>query len=198
MDWDQRYLNEDTPWDKGSAAPVLKHLLSERPVLFQNTSTALVPGCGIGHDAFLLANHGITTTGADISTTALQAAKDTHRHENLEWLQADLFNELPEASFDMVWEHTCFCAIPLDSRDAYVQAMADTIKPGGFLLGIFFIETDMPLDQGPPFKASIDTIKQHFFKHFNLEYQIAPTTSYPGREGKEHLMLFRRLNSCLD
>lgn len=198
MDWNQRYINQDTPWDKGSPAPILTHLLKQRPTLFQSTSTALTPGCGTGHDAYQLAKHGIKTTGADISQTALTSAKALYSHPNLNWLKADLFNDLPKAHFDMVWEHTCFCAIPIESRDQYVEAMANTLKPGGFLLGIFFIETDLPTNQGPPFKASIDTIKSHFLKHFQLEYQLTPPVSYPGRENKEHLILFRRLHCCLD
>ena len=198
MDWNTRYAEKETPWDKNGPAPALAHLLEYKKVIFQNVNRALAPGCGHGHDAYLLASHGIMTTGLDISELALEQAKKLYQHDLLDWSQADIFEDLPGAAYDMVWEHTCFCAIPLSTRDAYVESMAKTLKPGGFLLGVFFIETDMPEGEGPPFKASVETIKSHFLKHFQLEYQQTPPAYYPGREEKEHLMLFRRLSSCLD
>jgi len=195
MDWDLRYQEHDTPWDKGDVAPILLQLLEERPALFQSSMQALVPGCGSGYDAFALAKHGIQTTGFDISTTALTFAAENFPHKNVTWQQGDIFCDLPDHKYDTIWEHTCFCAILPEQRDAYVQTMARTLKPKGFLIGVFFIETGMEEGKGPPFKASIDTIKQHFFSHFSLEYQLAPKVSYPGREGKEHLFLFRRLDN---
>ena len=198
MDWNARYAEKDTPWDKDSPAPILKYLLENRKVIFQNVRHALAPGCGHGHDPYLLATNGVKVTGLDISELALQKARTLYQHTLLDWSQADIFNDLPVATYDMVWEHTCFCAIPPSTRDAYVENMANTLKPGGFLLGIFFIETGMAADEGPPFKASVETIKSHFLKHFQLEYKQVPPVYYSGREGKEHLMLFRRLNTCLD
>ena len=198
MDWDLRYKNKDTPWDKGRPAPLLQELLEKRKVLFDNVHHALVPGCGAGYDSYLLAQHGIRTTGLDISERAITKAAKLHQHELLDWNVGDLFTGLNQAQYDMVWEHTCFCAISPDTRDAYVASMAHTLKPHGFLLGIFFIATEPICDQGPPYKTSIDIIKSHFFKHFTLEYQLTPEVHYPDRIGQEQLMLFRRLDCCLD
>lgn len=193
MDWQKRYIENDTPWDKNQAAPELVHRIHSESHLFNKVEKALVPGCGLGHDAFVLAEAGMNTIGFDISELALEQAAQRYQHAKLDWQHGDLFSDLADAEFDMVWEHTCFCAIPLEMRDAYVECMANTLKPGGFLLGVFFIETDLPEGEGPPFKASIEEIKTHFFNRFSLEYQATPDHHYSGREGKEQLMLFRRL-----
>ena len=46
MDWNLRYEEGDTPWDKGGAHPVLADMLSRRPF----SGRVLVPGCGRGHE----------------------------------------------------------------------------------------------------------------------------------------------------
>ena len=43
MDWDQRYRLEDTPWDKGVAAPALEELI--KAGCFPSQAEVLVPGC---------------------------------------------------------------------------------------------------------------------------------------------------------
>ena len=52
--WEQRYLSNDIPWDKGYAAPPLAEILSRLKL----TGSILVPGCGFGHDVRLLAEAG--------------------------------------------------------------------------------------------------------------------------------------------
>jgi methyl halide transferase len=195
VDWEQRYRDQAIPWDKGYAAPILTQLLNEHSLLFQGVNRALVPGCGFGYDALALAEHGIQTIGFDISQSAIAEAKQRFPHEKVQWIVGDLFADLESDSFDMVWEHTCFCAIPPSTREAYVKAIANTLKPGGFLLGVFFIETELPENEGPPFKATIEKIKTYFSDPFRLDFELSPTVSYQGRENCEHVMLFRKGSS---
>ena len=48
MDWDARYEQEDTPWDKGAPAPAIAKLVDE--AVFPEGGKIFVPGCGTGHD----------------------------------------------------------------------------------------------------------------------------------------------------
>jgi len=79
----------------------------------------LVPGCGRGHEVALLADLGFSAIGLDFSGEALRAARRLHgeTNENLQWLQADLFDiealaaaGLTAGSLSGIVEHTCFCA----------------------------------------------------------------------------------------
>lgn len=202
MDWQQRYIVGDTPWDKGQAAPALVKLLAERPYLFQGKREILVPGCGKGYDAVSLAEAGLRVTGVDIAQIAIDAAQlaiPVSLESVLRYACEDLF-ALPESFvgvFDMVWEHTCFCAISPADRAAYVRAMWHSLKPGGCVLGVFFTNPEMePGEEGPPFKASRDEIREIFGELFSLEWEWIPDVFYSGREGRERVMLLRRLSVC--
>ncbi|KAK1959668.1 thiopurine S-methyltransferase [Colletotrichum sublineola] len=76
--WEEKY----TPWDRGGPSLALLDLLTTRPDLVpppqsnSNKPTALVPGCGKGHDALLLANLGYDVLALDFSSTAIAEAKE--------------------------------------------------------------------------------------------------------------------------
>lgn len=192
MKWEQRYRDRDIPWDKGESAPVLRWFLEQEKGRIPGGSRVLVPGCGRGHDACLLAGSGFFTTGLDLSPTAIEQAGDLYTHPGLQWRIGDLFRDLPEERFDAVWEHTCYCAIPPPRRPDYVQAMHRTLKPGGKLLGIFLLESGGDPDDGPPFGTTVEEITKIFQSVFILEAEWVPPIGFPGREGREHLMLWRR------
>ncbi|WDK20603.1 thiopurine S-methyltransferase [Colletotrichum graminicola] len=86
--WEEKY----TPWDRRGPSLALLDLLTTRPDLVPppppphppterersagNKPTALVPGCGKGHDALLLANLGYDVLALDFSPTAIAEAKE--------------------------------------------------------------------------------------------------------------------------
>jgi len=107
----------------------------------------LVPGCGRGHEAALLAELGFQSIGLDFSGEAIRRARQLHGEERpqLRWLQADLLDPqalaaggLGPGSLQGVLEHTCFCAIDPARRDAYLEAVVRLLAPGGWLLGLFW------------------------------------------------------------
>ncbi|OHE91993.1 thiopurine S-methyltransferase [Colletotrichum orchidophilum] len=81
--WEQKFH----PWDRGQFSVALLDLLTTRPDLIppptkeqqQKKPTALVPGCGKGHDALLLANLGYDVLGLDFSSAAIAEAKENQR-----------------------------------------------------------------------------------------------------------------------
>lgn len=198
MDWDQLYIDEHTPWDKGAPAPPLLEWLKANPGKVQGN--VLVPGSGIGHDAAAIVDMANTADviAIDISTTATNAASERHQAEGLQFLLEDLFH-LPETyldRFDWIWEHTCFCAIDPSLRDEYVNSVHSTLKKGGQLLAVFFLD---PYDEehrpgeGPPHGTSLEEISQRFVSSgkFSLLESYVPSQSYQGREGLEQVMRFR-------
>ena len=195
MDWNQHYADQDTPWDLGEPAPPLLHLLDKKAALFQNTATILVPGCGSGHDAIALAEKtNAKVTAIDIAPLALEKARRLDTANTVTWLEADFFHSSPPPAYDLIWEHTCYCAIDPEKRPDYVQSAHRLLKPGGALLGLFFLDTGV--ENGPPHSTTLDNLKNQFSSHFILEWQDPNPPSTPNRAGREHLILWRKLASC--
>jgi SAM-dependent methyltransferase len=102
------------------ARETVLRLLGEAP------GSLLDIGCGTGAYTELVAGHGWTTTGVDLSEDMLRRA----RERGLEVVQADA-SRLPfdDASFDAVlsmWTHT-----DVDDFGAVVLEIARVLRPGG-------------------------------------------------------------------
>jgi len=198
-DWEERYRQADTPWDKGAAHPALVHWLAEHPG--RMSGTVLVPGCGLGHDvrAIAAAEPRAEVLGLDIAPSAIAAASRIVAPGNASFREGDLFDLPPDllGRFDWVWEHTCFCAIDIDHRDAYVTAVRRSLRSGGHLLGIFYLDPyrgDHRPGGGPPHGCTADELADRFGGDggFELVATTAPAATYPGRDGCERLLLMER------
>ncbi len=187
-DWQQRYETADTPWDKGAPHPALVDFLQAQPP----RGKILVPGCGLGHDVRALARVGGEVTGLDIAPGAIARAEAFAKTGGENYLCADLFDLPPDlrASFDWVWEHTCFCAIEVERRADYVRAVVTALKPGAHLLAVFYL--DPGVEEGPPFGVSITELDALFSPHFEVVKEWTPQRTYAGREGREQMRLLRR------
>ncbi|MEN8661604.1 MAG: methyltransferase domain-containing protein [Lentimonas sp.] len=189
--WEAAYDADDMPWDKGLAAPPLKKFLETNPVV----GSALVPGCGTGHDVRLLAGQGAAVTGMDIAPSAIRKAGAFPLAANEYYEVCDFLN-LPEhwqGRFDWVVEHTCLCALELAQRDAYAASVAKALKPGGSFLAIFYRDVADYDGDGPPHPISEEQITALFDEHFERVNSFVPTESYPSRpKGSEEVVLFRK------
>ncbi len=167
MDWESHYLDNHTPWDKGAAAPPLLEWIQDNPGLIGGN--ILIPGSGKGHDgvAFVAETDAAKIVGLDISPSAVASANAENGTDRFQTELGDLFN-LParfQGAFDWVWEHTCFCAIDPDWRDAYVESVHLALKPEGTLLAVFYRD---PYDEehqpggGPPHGTTIEELHERF------------------------------------
>ncbi len=167
MDWDLSYLKNETPWERGEPAPPLVEYLESHSI----NGRVLVPGCGLGHDVRLLASMGCDVLGVDLSETALSQArahKDPERGA-VNYHLADVLDaksDIGEASFDYIFEHTCFCAIDPSHRRDYVNAVQRLLKPGGHFLAILFTNLEGP--GGPPFPTSCTEVGTLFSPFFEI------------------------------
>ena len=155
--WDQRYREGRDGWELGAPTPPLDAFLRHDPRRPLPPGQVLVPGCGRGHEAALLADLGFEAVGLDISREALGEARRLHGSERpgLRWLQADLLDAaalrsagIADGSLQGVVEHTCFCAIDPSRRGDYLAAVTRLLAPGGWLLGLFWCHGR---PGGPPF-----------------------------------------------
>lgn len=190
-DWEAAYANEDTPWDKGTAAPPLRQFLSQHVV----SGAVCVPGCGTGHDVRLLTEQGASVVGMDIAMSAVLKAEKFPSYSDERYVVTD-FLDLPRkwhAAFDWVVEHTCLCALEPEQRTAYVESVTAALKDGGHYLAVFYREVSDYESGGPPHPISDAQIAILFNERFERVESFVPTNSYPSRPtGSEEVVLFRK------
>jgi len=193
FDWSTRYQTGKTPWEKGEPHPELSFLLSEHRGLIEEASSIFVPGCGFGHDAHLIKTIGKGgVLGLDLAQEAIDQAEARYSEQGLSWVLGDLFEW--QGTYELVFEHTCFCAIPEKRRADYVAKMAQLIPAGGHLLGIFFLNPDHEGEEGPPFGVSTVELDEFFGGDFEMVWSKRPSKTFKERqgEGRELSMLWRR------
>lgn len=193
-DWDSHYKEAHTPWDKAAPHPYLAQLRPRRGKHIR----VLVPGCGRGHDAAALAKifPAAEVIALDLSATAISQAQMLQPPENVTLCHADLFHLGDEwnDSIDLVWEHTCFCAIQPAERIAYRNVMRRLLRRRGLIVGAFFLTMDEGMDGGPPFNTPPEEFVDVFDHGSGLcirKMRLMDTT-FRGREGEEWLVMMSR------
>ncbi len=97
--------------------------------------TALDIACGTGDLVVQLARRGITATGADISTVALNKAQEKLQSENLEADLVELdfnfpnFGEGLTGSYDIVFIRLAFAFVR--EKDLFLEEIKKLMAPGG-------------------------------------------------------------------
>jgi SAM-dependent methyltransferase len=98
--------------------------------------SALVIGCGLGDDAQYLHDLGFSVTGFDISSTAIEWAKELYGENDIRFEVADLFQP-PQGwgrAFDFVLEIYTIQPLPLDMRPAVIDSIAAFVAEKGKLV----------------------------------------------------------------
>lgn len=103
--------------------------------------------------------------------------------------RADFLRDEPPFRFDLIWEHTLFCAIQRAERDLYVAAIRRWLRPGGTYLAVNYMIIEG--DDGPPFDVTREELLARFAGDFELVADWIPR-SYPNRQGREHMFHWRR------
>lgn len=190
-DWNAAYEAKHTPWDKGSASPPLSAFLEKHPL----TGRVLVPGCGLGYDARLLARQGASVVGLDIAPSAVRQARALPAEGELSFEVGDFLNlaENDHGQFDTVVEHTCLCALDPAQRLAYVRSVLQALKPDGHYLAVFFRKVKDYRGEGPPHPIAAEQIEALFGDDFDTLESSLPQQSYPCRPlGSEEVRWMRR------
>lgn len=190
-DWDELYRKGDTFWDKGMPSHPLRQFLERNPV----RGRALVPGCGRGHEVALAVEHGLDAIGLDIAPTAIAEARAQYPHLAERFVLGSLFDppqELRDA-FDILLEHTCMSALQPSMRTDYRKGVDLTLRKGGLLIGVWYINPDLdPGYEGPPYPFSVSDLTALFAEGYEIVHDYIPDVAFPGREGRERLRVLRK------
>lgn len=187
VDWEALYDQGETPWDKGAPAPgLVDFLVAQRDL---KRGRVLVPGCGLGHDARAWAEAGFEVTGLDLAPSAVRAAQGKGVRYPVRFVCGNLFEYRDSNRFDVIFEHTLFCAILPKDREQYVAAILRLLRPRGHFVALHYLNPRDPA--GPPFGVERSEILQRFSVDLQLVAEWVPR-SFPGREGRERLCWWRR------
>ncbi len=188
--WTQKYESKLTPWDLNEASPSLIWALQKFKLPRMRVA---VLGCGRGHDAYHFALQGHKTTGFDFSAKALLEAQKLYgQSNNLTWVQQDVFNFNSDyfEQFDLVFDHTLFCAVDPDKRQSLVKTWERLLTDQGQILGIFFT---MPKTNGPPYGSTENEISERLSAYFRTDFWMRSRVSAPSRMGKELIVLATKI-----
>ncbi|EIN10667.1 S-adenosyl-L-methionine-dependent methyltransferase [Punctularia strigosozonata HHB-11173 SS5] len=197
--WDDAW--SATPWDVGKIQPPLRTLLESGRLELPKTGRALVPGCGKGYDAIFIAETlGYDTVAADISPTAVEAAKQ-HASSSPNGLPSNVSFEVidffrysvsDEERFDLIFDYTFFVAILPSMRNDWGKKMRELVKPGGVLITLIF-PIDPPQDVGPPFFVRPEHYLEPLGEGWEKVIDEVPEVSSENHVGRERLVVWRRL-----
>lgn len=212
--WQHRFEVSDTPWELGCPSSVLVEAMRRVDTFGVSLSHAsvIIAGAGRGSDALELARRGANVLAVEWSNQAaseMHALYEKQRHTiagSLEIAQHNFFTLAPR-SVDLAAEHTFLCAIDPSMRGSYASTMAQWVRPGGHLIGNFFIISEEEAAQlsnlsltasgdGPPFGITARGLRTLLAPYFD-ECLLEPSAiSDPGRRsGLEWLGIFRRRSS---
>jgi SAM-dependent methyltransferase len=192
VDWQEAWRVGRTPWDAGASAPALVDLNDSELV---PAGRILVPGCGTGYDLATLARSDREVVGIDLSEDARAAFAEAHADlpGTVVYEVTDFFSYDAGGGFDFVWDYTFFCALDPDQRSAWADTMARVIKPSGILATLIFpYEDPISEREGPPWPINTALVRGFLGAAFDEIAVREAGRSHPGREGREHLALWRR------
>jgi SAM-dependent methyltransferase len=131
-----------------------------------------------------------------VAPTGIAEARALYPQLADRFVVGDLFNPAPElrGNFDVVLEHTCLSGLPPSLRASYRRGIDLTLKPGGLLIGVWFINPDLdPGDEGPPFPLPVPELNALFADGYEIVDDYVPDVAFSNREGRERIRVLRRV-----
>lgn len=188
--WMNLYKTESNPrFNLDEPAEAFKDMISRIKL---PKSRILVLGAGEGHDAALFAQAGHLVTAVDFSKEAIVRGKEKYADlHNLHFHELNIFH-IPQEwnhTFDVVIEHTCFCAIPPDQRNELVRLWRRMLHEEGQLLAVFFAMEKRP---GPPYGSTEWEIRKRLQDYFQFLFWGRWRQSIPRRQGRELFVLAKK------
>ncbi len=156
-DWNQRYIESNTPWDSGRPSSELQRVLDE----FQlPAGRVLELGCGTGTNAIYLATRGFEVTAVDISEEAVGRArqKATEASVAVDFHCADA-TQLPELGepFPFVFDRGVYHVLRRNALQPFLNTLARVSAVGGHYLTLAGNANDRERqEEGPPRVSAAD------------------------------------------
>jgi SAM-dependent methyltransferase len=207
--WQTRFVQANTPWDRGEPSPQLLRWLNDGALSDSGSAGRVaIPGCGSGHEVVTLAQAGWHVTAIDYAPAAIAAAQarwvqaqaalsspaaSSHApRPAIDWVQADVLQWAPSQPLDAVYEQTCLCALHPDHWVTYAQALHRWLRPGGRLLALLMQARNPGADQGfiegPPYHIDIHAARA-LFPQAHWHWPKPPYAAVPHPNGRFELAI---------
>ena len=149
--WDERYAENNAPWDTGKPSSELGRILEERNF---DRGRALELGCGTGTNAIFLAQQEFDVTAFDISPLAIEKARLKAEAAGVELtlFTADLL-DLPDLGqpFPFVFDRGVYHTVRRNDLDGFLDTLSKVTAPGGMYLTLAGNANEVRPDEiGPP------------------------------------------------
>ncbi|MGV0791372.1 class I SAM-dependent methyltransferase [Mycolicibacterium sp. XJ1819] len=178
MDWDDAY-QQDTPppWSIGAPQPELAAVIEQGKV----RSEVLDAGCGHAALSLALAARGFRVVGLDASPTAVAAATASAEKRGLDsatFAHADItdFGGY-DGRFNTVMDSGCLHSLPVERRQAYVEAVHRAAAPGAALFILAFAERPFGDDRPGPNGFTADDLRDTVATRWAVD-GVRPATLY--------------------
>ena len=139
--------------------------------------------------------------GADISATAVKNCREQLAGgvENVEFVEADFFAAADLGDFDLIFDHTFFCAIDPSKRSDWAAKMGEllSVKKGRLLTIIYPLPGEHLMSkEGPPFEVTFaayqEVLTEFGFECLKRWGNSELPASNPKRLGREELALWQK------
>jgi SAM-dependent methyltransferase len=131
ISWNDRYRDDDLPWDTGRPSSELQRVVGQDAV---RPCRALELGCGTGTNSVWLAQQGFEVTGIDVAPLAVDQAEQRAGAAavTVRFIVADLFR-LPDwdGAFEFFFDRGCYHAARREAPKQYAPAVARMLASGG-------------------------------------------------------------------
>jgi SAM-dependent methyltransferase len=161
-DWSIRYALGRPTWDLGGPHPELVARLTDDPSLGvpDDPRRALVPGCGLGHDAEALAKTGWRVTAVDFAYGLESEVRGRFGPLGCRFVADDALTFQDDELYDLLFDHTFFCALHPEDRPAFGDLARRLVKPGGRICSIVFPAEKQLEAGGPPWGMTAGDLSQ--------------------------------------
>ena len=175
------------PWDLRGVPVALTQFLRAST----SRGNVLVPGCGSGYEVQTFRNFGWTPLAIDFSSAAIERARVVLGPNDSALQLADFFSSVLNGKFELVYERTFLCSLPPDRWSNYGRRMAELIKPGGCLVGVFVYGEE---SDPPPYPLTATVATSLFESDFELieDRAISAGESLSIFADKERWQVWRR------
>lgn len=183
-DWDALYAEKDRIWSGDPNAALVAEMTDLSP------GTALDIGCGEGADAIWLSQRGWEVTAIDVSSVALDRARNHGEHAGVvvDW-QVTSFTGMPSADvrFDLVIAF--YAALPKEGGAALSRLLM-SVAPGGMLLFVHHADVDREraVDQGfnPDLFLDVEEVAAALGDDWTLDAHEIRERDIAGGSGAHH------------
>jgi SAM-dependent methyltransferase len=146
-DWEAVYGTsepEKLPWHLPAFDPDLRSALEATGM---RRLKILEVGCGLGNQAWFMAQLGHDVTATDISPAAIERARSLHPGPR--FLVDDITRTELGDTFDLIVDRGCLHVLDPEAHGAYLQSLASLVRPGGLVFVKVFSQENRKTSFGP-------------------------------------------------